>query len=73
MKYTAMIGFSGKVTAVKGQVLELNDKAVINDLLKAEYIKPLKESNSREKSKQSDEDAVNNEEKNKQPEKVGGE
>lgn len=38
MLYKATVGFSGKVTARKGQVLNLKDKDVIKDLTKAGYI-----------------------------------
>lgn len=44
MKYTVLVSFSGAVSAVRGQVIELNNKAVIKDLTKAGYIKQLKES-----------------------------
>lgn len=38
MKYKALIGFSGIVSMAKGEVKDLTDKAVIEDLLNAGYI-----------------------------------
>lgn len=38
MRYKAVIGFSGEVSMSKGEVRELNDKAVIEDLLRCGYI-----------------------------------
>ena len=38
MKYKALTTFSGAVSMVAGEVRELTDKAVIDDLLHAGYI-----------------------------------
>ena len=38
MKYKALTTFSGAVSMVAGEVRELTDKAVIDDLLHASYI-----------------------------------
>ena len=40
MLYKATISFSGVKSAVAGDVLELEDKALVDDLLKAGYIIP---------------------------------
>jgi hypothetical protein len=40
--FKALITFSGKVSMVKGQVKEINDKEVVEDLLKAGYIEEIK-------------------------------
>ena len=36
--FTVLKSFSGKVSGSKGHVIELKDKAIISDLLKAGYI-----------------------------------
>ena len=38
MKYKAIKGFSGIVSMRKGEVKEINDKYIVDDLLKAGYI-----------------------------------
>jgi len=40
--YKALVTFVGKVSMEKGQVREIKDKDVINDLLKASYIEEIK-------------------------------
>lgn len=40
MKYIAIKGFSGLITMSKGEVKEINDKYIAEDLLKAGYIEP---------------------------------
>ena len=42
MKYKALVGFSGIVSMAKGEVKELTDEKVINDLLNANYIEEVK-------------------------------
>lgn len=42
MKYRALVGFSGIVSMAKGEVKELTNPAIINDLLSANYIKEVK-------------------------------
>lgn len=39
MKYKALVSFSGALTAVKGQILEIEDDFLKSDLLNAGYIK----------------------------------
>lgn len=41
MKYRALIGFSGLISMSKGEVKEINDKYIVDDLLKAKYIEPI--------------------------------
>lgn len=38
MEYKALVSFAGKVSMYEGEVKDLNDKEVIQDLLKAGYI-----------------------------------
>lgn len=40
MKYRALKGFSGLVSMRKGDVKEIKDKYIVDDLLKAGYIEP---------------------------------
>ena len=42
MKYKALISFSGTVSAVKGDTVEIADKEVAKDLLNAKYIEEIK-------------------------------
>ena len=46
--YKALVGFSGKITMNKGQVKEIKDKEIINDLLKAGYIEEIKPTKNEE-------------------------
>ena len=43
--FTVLKSFSGKVSGSKGHVIELKDKAIISDLLKAGYIEEYTEKN----------------------------
>ena len=47
MMYKALVGFSGAITMSKGEVAEIKDKTLVDDLTKAKYIeaveKPKKE------------------------------
>ena len=43
--FTVLKSFSGKVSGSKGHVIELKDKAIITDLLKAGYIEEYSEKN----------------------------
>lgn len=38
MKYRALKGFSGLISMKKGEVKEIKDKYIVDDLLKAGYI-----------------------------------
>ena len=40
--YRALVNFSGLVSMSKGQVREIKDKAIVDDLLKAGYIEEVK-------------------------------
>ena len=42
MKYKAIVGFSGIVSMAKGEVKELTNPAIIDDLLSANYIEEVK-------------------------------
>lgn len=41
MKYRALKGFSGLISMSKGEVREIKDKYIVDDLLKAKYIEPI--------------------------------
>ncbi len=43
MKFKALVSFSGVLTAVKGQVLEIGDESIKSDLLEAGYIEKVTE------------------------------
>ena len=43
--FTVLKSFSGKVSGSKGHVIELKDKSIISDLLKAGYIEEYSEKN----------------------------
>lgn len=43
MKYEALVSFAGKVHMAMGEIGEIADLTVANDLLKAGYIKEIKE------------------------------
>lgn len=40
MKYKALVSFSGLISMAEGEVREIEDPAIVNDLLKAGYIQP---------------------------------
>lgn len=40
--YKALVSFSGKISMSKGQVREIKDNVIIEDLLKAGYIEEIK-------------------------------
>lgn len=42
MKYRALISFSGNITMAMGEVREIENKGIANDLLNAGYIEELK-------------------------------
>lgn len=41
-KYKALVSFAGTVTASAGSDIEINDEDVVEDLVKAGYIEPVK-------------------------------
>lgn len=43
MKYRALLSFSGVISMSMGDIREIADKDIANDLLKAGYIEELKE------------------------------
>lgn len=42
MKYKALVGFSGIVSMAKGEVKDITDQAIVDDLLEANYIQEVK-------------------------------
>lgn len=50
MKYKAKVGFSGKVSMSKGDVKEITDKYIVDDLLKAGYIEPVEKPKTKKTS-----------------------
>lgn len=50
MKYRAKVCFSGIVSMSKGEVKEIGDKYVADDLLRAGYIEPFEKQKKSEKS-----------------------
>lgn len=40
MRYKALVSFSGLISMIGGEVRELSDQTIIDDLLKAGYIIP---------------------------------
>ena len=49
MKYEAIENFSGIVSAVKGEIIEISNKDVADDLVKAKFIKPVKTTKAEKK------------------------
>lgn len=43
MQYRALVSFSGLISMSMGEVREIKDESIVNDLLKAGYIEELKE------------------------------
>lgn len=43
MMYKALISFTGIVSMAKGEVREISDLAIANDLLKVKYVEEVKE------------------------------
>lgn len=41
MKYKALVSFSGKITKVKGDEFNLEDKEIANDLIHAKFIEEI--------------------------------
>lgn len=40
MLYKAIVSFSGNISMTSGQIREISDESLVNDLLKANYIIP---------------------------------
>lgn len=53
MRYKAIISFSGIVSMAMGDVSEITDTSIANDLLKAGYIIPLDEQSETKKAEKS--------------------
>lgn len=53
MAYRALVSFSGVLSMVKGEVREITDEAVANDLVKSGYITDLSEKQKTAKSSKS--------------------
>lgn len=43
MQYKALVSFSGTISMSSGEVREISNPAIIDDLIKADYIIPLAE------------------------------
>lgn len=50
MEYKATVGFSGLISMGKGEVKEIKDKDVADDLLKAGYIEPIEKPKTKKTS-----------------------
>ena len=53
MKYRALVSFTGSVSMAGGEVREISDLAIANDLLKVKYIEEVKASETSEKKAKS--------------------
>jgi hypothetical protein len=49
MKYKVLVGYSGVVSAPLDSIVEYTDEVIINDLLQAGYIGPVKQSKTKSK------------------------
>lgn len=49
MKYKALISFSGIVSATIGEVVDIADKEVAQDLLNAKYVEEIKKTTPKKK------------------------
>lgn len=47
MKYKALVSFVGAVSMAKGEIREIADSPIIDDLLSAKYIEPVEERKKR--------------------------
>ena len=54
MQYKAIVSFSGKISMAMGQVREISDQSLADDLLRAGYIIPLEAISKEEKAKSED-------------------
>ena len=41
MKYKALVSFAGAITMAKGEIRNIADSLIVNDLLEAKYIAPV--------------------------------
>lgn len=49
MLYKAKVSFAGKVSMTMGEVREISDPSIVEDLLKAKYIEEVKETQKKTK------------------------
>ena len=54
MQYLALVSFSGVISMHKGEVRELSDTSLVEDLLKAGYIIPFEATNKKKEPKKED-------------------
>jgi len=59
--FTVIKSFSGVVSGSKGHVIEIKDKAIINDLLKAGYIEEYSEKNKNQAELKKENEALKKE------------
>ena len=71
MMYKALISFTGLVSMAQGDVREISDVSLANDLLKAGYIEEAKEDKPEEKPKAETKKAPKKETEKKSPKKKG--
>ena len=50
MEYRALKGFSGLISMKNGEVKEIKDKYIVDDLLKAGYIEPIEKPKTSKKT-----------------------
>ena len=53
--YRALTSFSGIISMASGEVRDIPDKAIANDLLKARYVEELKETKPRKRKEKANE------------------
>lgn len=61
MKYRALVSFSGLISMSMGEEREIEDPAIVNDLLKAGYIQPTESGQARLSAVKIDSELANNE------------
>lgn len=49
MKYKVLVGYGGVVSAPLDSIVEYTDEVIVNDLLKAGYIEPVKQAKTKSK------------------------
>ena len=54
MKYKVLVGYSGVVSAPLDSIVEYTDDVIINDLLQAGYIEPVKQAKTKSKKAESE-------------------
>ena len=55
MKYKVLVGYSGVVSAPLDSIVEYTDGLIINDLLQAGYIEPVKQAKTKSKKAETEE------------------